>query len=73
MVYNSIKTYIRALDKYNNTWGKIICGNGYYLVNGHWVSDKEYFKHNSCPVYEPVPRENSDKTNIPPSIKIKKS
>lgn len=73
MIYHSHKKYLRALDRYNQTLGKIINGEGFYVIGGELIPDKEYFNHNSRPVYEPMPRKNSDKTSIPPSVKIKKS
>lgn len=67
MIFRSIKDYLKAKEAYLNTPGKIINGRGFYVVKGRLVPDKEYFKHNSRPVYEPPPKENPDKTKLPPS------
>lgn len=72
MIYHSISQYLEAKNDYLNTSGKIICGEGFYYVDGKLIPDKEYLKYNSLPTFEPIPRENIDKQNITPSIKIKK-
>lgn len=72
MIYNNHESYLKALERYMATPGKIINGKGFNFVNGKWVKDKEYYAHNSKPTYEPMPKENSDKQNISPSIKVKR-
>lgn len=64
MIYHDLNSYLNALDNYNSTPGKIINGEGFYKVNDELVTDKEFFAHNSKPVYEAPQKVNVDGTYI---------
>jgi predicted homoserine dehydrogenase-like protein len=69
-IYHSISDYINAKERWKCA-GTIIDGIGYFLVRGSLIPDQEYLAHNSKPVYQPMPRENSDGQNIAPDTIIK--
>lgn len=64
MQYTSISNYLKAIERWNNTRGKVVDGKGYYFVNGEWIPDEIYFQHNSKPYYEPQPKINPDGTKV---------
>jgi len=70
-VYHDFTSYCNALSNWLNTSGKIIDGEGYAIVRNELVSDEEFFAHNSRPEYQPVPRDNYDKSGIAPDKIIK--
>jgi len=72
MIYTNLTNYLKALNRYRSTPGKIINGEGFVFSNGDWIAYDEYNKHNSTPTYEPVARDNADGQNISPSIKVKR-
>ncbi len=65
-IYHDLTDHFNALQNYLGTPGKIINGEGFYIIHGELVPDKEYWEHNSRPTYQPPIKENSDKTNIAP-------
>lgn len=64
MIYHDFLAYLTALNSYNSTPGKIINGEGFYVVNDELIPDKEFFAHNSKPVYEAPQKINVDGTYI---------
>lgn len=69
MIYHDKTKYFNALQEYLSTPGRIDAfGNGYYLVRGKWIPDKEYFRHNKRPTYEHPLKPNPDGTKIDTGI-----
>lgn len=73
MIYYDHNQYLKALDVYRNTPAKIINGDGWFFVKGEWVTSKEYFEHNTEPIYQPAPKVNADSTHISSETIRKKS
>ena len=69
-VYHHIGDFLKAQQRWRCA-GTIVDGIGHFLVKGNLVPDAEYFANNSKPVYQPMPRENSDKSGIAPDMIIK--
>ena len=72
MIYHNVAQYLEAKNLFLNTPGRIYDGHGFYWVGDKWVSDKEFFAHNSRPRYEVAAIPNPDGKNISSGIKSKK-
>lgn len=72
MIINNHQDYMKAMERHENRSGKIIDGVGYFYVRNELIPDAEYLAHNTKPVYQPMPRENSDKQNMPNECIVKR-